>query len=201
MHLPPIDQARLYLEEAEMRNPGPWVAHSLHVAEAAEIIAEKSSTLDRNKAYILGLLHDIGRREGITGMRHVFDGYRYLTGAGYPDAARICLTHSFPVKDIRSGSSQWDCNENEMLEIQEYLESITYNDYDRLLQLCDSIALPTGYCLLEKRLVEVLMRYQNYNEFTLPKWAAYFEIKQYFEKSLGCTIYDLLPGVIENTFD
>lgn len=32
------------------------------------------------------------------------------------------------------------------------------------------------------------------------RWKAVLEIKAHFEQILGCSIYDLLPGVMENTF-
>ena len=200
MTIPELERARLYLSEAEMRNPGPWVAHSLHVAEAARIIAQAHPALNPESAYILGLLHDIGRREGITGMRHVYDGYRFMRKEGYLDAARICLTHSFPVQALEAGSSVWDCTDEEMVELRHALDALTYSDYDRLLQLCDALALPSGFCLLEKRFVDVLMRYKNYNTLTLPKWQAYLDIKAGFERQIGGSIYDLLPGIRENTF-
>lgn len=200
MLLPTLEEALQYIREAEMRNPGPWVAHSFHVAKAAEIIASRLDHLSPSTAYRLGRLHDIGRREGITGMRHVYDGYQFLRAAGYPDAARICLTHSFPVKNVQAGSSAWDCTADELREISAYLDGVVYSDYDRLLQLCDALVLPSGFCLLEKRLLDVLMRYKNYNDFTLPKWQAYFDLKKYFEDRMCVSIYELLPGVKVNTF-
>jgi hypothetical protein len=33
------------------------------------------------------------------------------------------------------------------------------------------------------------------------KWKATFKTKQYFEKKMGKSIYSVLPGVIENTFE
>ncbi len=67
MTIPTLTQAQTLLAEAETRNPGPWVAHSINVARAAQLIAERHPDLDPDRAYILGLLHDIGRREGVTG--------------------------------------------------------------------------------------------------------------------------------------
>ena len=83
------------LHEAEALNPGPWVAHALHVAEAASAIAGAHPEMDGETAYILGCLHDIGRRAGVTGMRHVLDGYNYLHSLGYEDAARRSRKHLF----------------------------------------------------------------------------------------------------------
>lgn len=200
MNIPTLSQARAFLEEAEERNPGPWVAHSIRVGEAAQTIAEHHPCLDGETAYILGLLHDIGRREGVKGMRHVLDGYQFLVDQGFPDAGRICMTHSYPVQDARSGASDWDGTAEEFTFIQDYLKQITYDDYDRLFQLCDSLALPEGFCLVEKRWVDVLMRYQNFTEFTVPKWQAIAKIKHDFEAMIGVNIYTLLPGIEKATF-
>jgi len=200
MRVPDPDTSERFLLEAASRNPGRWVDHSRQTAAAARLLSEQLPHLDASTAHSLGLLHDIGRREGVTGMRHAYDGYRFLLESGYPDAARICLTHSFPFQHVDAASSKWDCTAEEMEEVRIALDACTYDDYDRLLQLCDAIALPEGYCLMEKRLVGVLMRYENFNEYTLRKWRAYFDIQEQFEAMLGCSIYDLLPGVMETTF-
>jgi len=61
----------------------------------AEKISEYHLKLNGESAYILGLLHDIGCREGKTYTRHTIDGYNFLVNEGFPDAARICITHAF----------------------------------------------------------------------------------------------------------
>ncbi len=187
------------LAEAAALNPGPWIDHSRHVALGAQAIAAAIPAMDADAAYILGLLHDIGRRQGVFGMRHAIDGYRYLHDLGYADAARICLTHSYPVRSAGFGSSAWDGTPAEYNFIDTYLQGIEYNLYDRLIQLCDSLALPTGFCLMEKRLVDVVMRY-GFSQFTVQKWQAFFAIRDEFDHLLGRSIYTLLPGVIDNTF-
>lgn len=68
-----------------------------------------------------------------------------------------------------------------------------------LIQLCDALALPGGFCLIEKRLVDVALRHGT-NPYTIPKWKAFLEIQREFEETIGGSIYALLPGVIENTF-
>ena len=60
--IPSIGVAEAALEEACVMNPGPWTAHSRHVATACSLIAARCDDLDPDKAYVLGLLHDIGRR-------------------------------------------------------------------------------------------------------------------------------------------
>ena len=61
------------------------------------------------------------------------------------------------------------------------------------------MALPTGFCLLEKRFVDVAIRYGTHPA-TVNRWEVVLGIKSHFEKMIGCSIYGLLPGVVENTF-
>ena len=187
------------LAEASRLNPGPWTDHCLHVAEAASAIATRYPDLDQDTAYIYGCLHDIGRRFGVMQMRHIVEGHRFLEGLGNSKPARICLTHSFPVKDTRSCVAEWDCEDEDRAFVQSYLEEINYDDYDRLLQLCDGIALPHGCVLIEKRLVDVVLRYGT-NDYLADRWRTIFEIKASMEETIGGSIYGVLPNVVENTF-
>ncbi len=133
-------------------------------------------------------------------MVHAVDGYAYLEAIGYSDAARICLTHSYPIPNALAGAAPWDGTAEQLAFVQSFLDSNSYTPYDRLIQLCDSLALPTGFCLMEKRLVDVALRY-GFNEHTLNKWRAFFEIKTDLERAIGRSVYDLLPGVVATTFD
>lgn len=102
MKLPTIARAEAMLREGEQLNPGLWGEHSRSAAVNARLIAGRCAGLDPDAAYIMGLLHDIGRREGFSYMKHTLDGYRYLLDQGFDTAADICLTHSFPLQDIGS---------------------------------------------------------------------------------------------------
>jgi hypothetical protein len=164
------------------------------------LIAAAHPDLDPECGYILGLLHDIGRKEGIHGMRHVMDGYNFLMQEGFPDAARVCLTHSYPIPNVMAGSSPWDGTAEQARFVADFLGSHTYTPYDRLIQLCDSLCLPSGPVLMEKRLVDVVRRY-GFNDHTLAKWDAFYQIKDEFKRTLNRSIYTLLPGVVENTFN
>ncbi len=197
--LPSLEQATQLMQEAEARNPGPWIQHSVFVAQAAQLIASHHPALDPSTAFVLGYLHDIGRREGVTDLRHTLDGYCFLRNLGFDDAARICLTHSFPIKNIGAGSGEWDCSHDEYEFVRSFIEQIEYTEYDKLIQLCDSLALPTGFCLVEKRLVDVALR-RGVNEQTVDKWKAFLMIQKDFEQVIGGSIYKLLPGVVSNTF-
>ena len=83
--------------------------------------------------------------------------------------------------------------------MEHFVKNAVYDDYDRLVQLCDSLALPSGFCLLEKRFVDVALRYGT-PPVMAERWRRILEIRDMFEKKINGSIYDLLPGVEGNTF-
>ncbi|WBW98075.1 HD domain-containing protein [Oceanirhabdus sp. W0125-5] len=199
--IPTLEEAKIMLKEAEKLSPTPWVQHSMNVAKAAELIAKQIPEMDSEKAYILGLLHDIGRRAGKFGMRHSVDGYKYAVSIGYDDLARICLTHvSFEYNNQNVVVGNWDDFVEDKAFALKYLSEIEYTDYDNLIKLCDSLSLPEGFCLIEKRLIEMSLR-GGVDEYTIARWKSTFEIKKYFESKMGQSIYNILPGVVETTFN
>lgn len=189
--------ALAYLRQAVQNNPGPWEQHSLSVADNAKRIAQKAG-LNPETAEVMGLLHDIGRGTGISGIRHIFDGYDLMMSLGEPEVARICLTHSFPSKDIHTYIGKIDCTQAQLAFLQDFLNSHPYDDYDRLIQLCDAISLPNGACILEKRLIDVALRH-GVTEHSIDKWKAFMQVKKHFDLLCECSIYSLLPNVLENS--
>jgi hypothetical protein len=119
---------------------------------------------------------------------------------GYHLPARICITHSFPYKNINAVFGTWDCSDEEFRFVEDFLNKTEFDDYDKLIQLCDALALPTGYCLIEKRMIDVALRH-GLNEYIVPKWKETFQIQKHFEELMGKSLYSALPGVMENTFN
>lgn len=196
--VPTLTQAQQMLQDAADLNPGPWVDHSLYVA-AARTLAEHHPDLDPEQAYIYGSVHDIRRRAGVHDLRHILDGYHDLTGQGFEQAARICMTHSFPLQDVDAEAGVWNCTADEKALVVSCLGPVTFNEYDRLLQLCDALALPSGFCLLEKRFVDVVRR-PGFNARTLQKWEAWLTLGRSFSQVVGGSVYAHLPGVVQTTF-
>ena len=195
--LTPIE-ADKELKLAAQLTPGPWEQHSISVAKNARLIAEKTSVMDSDKAYVMGLMHDIGRRAGIKGILHIFDGYDYMMSIGQEEIAHICLTHSFPIKNVNTFFGKYDCSSEQKKFLQKFLANRQYNNYDILIQLCDAISLPNGACIMEKRFVDVALRH-GLPDFTIEKWKAFMNTKKYFDELCGCNIYSLLPNVLENS--
>ena len=191
--------AELALREASQSNPGAWADHSRYVAEACKNIALHCKHLSADQAYLLGLLHDIGRYAGVSSEKHLIDGYRYCMERGWEKAAQICISHAFMIQDINTSIGKFDVSEDDYLFMKEFVANAVYDDYDRLVQLCDALAMPTGFCLLEKRFVDVTIRY-GIHPATIDRWKEILAIKQLFGSEMGCSIYTLLPGVVENSF-
>ena len=198
---PSKEEAEKLLAWASKQNPGPWTEHSRVAARVAETIAQKCG-LDVERAYVSGLLHDIGYysyRDGKSERDHIFAGYDLMMEKGYDDVAKICLSHSFPYQDIRAlASSYINCDGEDMAFITKFLAETVYNEYDKLVQLCDSLCLPHGVVTLEKRLMEVVMR-KGFGSFTLEKWDAWFALKDYFDNVCNMNIYNLFYNEIETS--
>ena len=187
--LPSREEAIELLREAERCNPGPWGNHSRVVAHCAEKIALECDDLDSNKAYILGLLHDIGRKFGVRHLGHVSDGYSYMMSLGYNEVAKICLTHSFSNLTTDEYIGNFDTMEDELKLIQEALKSSTMDEYDRLIQLCDALAGAEGVLDIEERMRDVKCRYGSYPQ---AKWDSNLALKEHFEAKMGKDIYEVV---------
>ncbi|QUC68547.1 HD domain-containing protein [Aristaeella hokkaidonensis] len=179
-------EAEKLLAEAEQCNPGPWGNHSRTAAHCAEKIALYAG-LCPDKAYVLGLLHDIGRKFGVRHLGHVSDGYTYMMSLDYPDAARICLTHSFNEMKFEGYIGKIDTSEGETALIRSKLAEIIPDDYDRLIQLCDAISGAEGVMDVVDRMSDVKRRYGMYDQ---GKWDRNLELKAYFEGKMQRDLYD-----------
>ena len=126
---------------------------------------------------------------------HICEGYRYCMEKGWDEAARICMTHSY-LRMQEEFDSEPD-NEREKM-IREYILHCEADDYDRLIQLCDSLAVDYGFVILEKRFVDVTRRY-GIMEGYIKGWETAFAIKESFEKEMGSSVYDVLPDIGRTT--
>ena len=185
------------LDWAHAQNPGPWREHSLGVARAAEYIARECG-MDADKAWICGAMHDIGRYEGVTAMRHIVAGYELMMQKGEPGIARICLTHSFPCPEMETYMGEHDVSPEDEALIVATIKT-PMDDYDRLIQLCDAISWGEGVCLMEKRLIDVIRRH-GCAPLLQQKINATMEIFEDFQRRIGKSIYSLFPEAAENTF-
>lgn len=184
--LPTREEAIALVRDGLACNPGPWGRHCLTAAHCAEKIASACGDMNSEKAYILGLLHDIGRKFGTRHLGHVSDGYTYMKSLGYDEVAKICLTHSFNNHTVDEYIGKFDVSQEELTLIKTKLVETVYDEYDLLIQLCDSLAGADGVLDIEERMNDVKRRYGSYPQ---DKWDSNIELMHYFEKRMNQNIY------------
>lgn len=185
-------RARQLLLEAEEINPGPWADHGRVAAQCAQRIAQACG-MDGEKAYVLGLLHDIGRRFLVRDLGHIYNGYQYMTRLGFGAAARICLSHSFATQNLDDYIGQFDIPLDETARVRLLLDDMVFDDMDRLIQLCDALAGSGGVVDMEERMADVKRRYGRYSQ---EKWDKNLALKRYFERKAGRSMEEILGGPI-----
>ena len=190
VRIPAREEAERMLEEGLKRNPGKWGDHCRNAAKSAEAIGSAAG-LDGDRCYVSGLLHDIGRQFGNMQLGHVYYGWKYMQELGYPAIARICLTHSFALQERRGYGGAFDLTEEQLDEMFTALAAIDYDDYDRLIQLCDNISGASGIMRLEERLQDIISRYPNYPD---DKRILTMKLIDYFNERTGSDIYELSCG-------
>lgn len=169
-----------------------YAFHTRNVARFAKIIAERIPFLDSEKAYILGLLHDYGKRinEREENRFHGCEGYEEMLKLGYDDVARICLTHTFHIQNFSDEEYNYP---KEWLDwAKTKLRNYEYNDYDRLIQFCDMLTEDFNFVTIEQRAEGIARRYhlsatqkQNLIRDALP-------LKKHFDTLCGTNVYNLL---------
>ena len=166
--------------------------HTKGVATAAQKIAELLPSLNPEKAYILGLLHDYGKKinEKIEDEFHGKVGYNEMLAMGYNEVAKICLTHTFPEKIF--DDSCFSYPQHWLKWIHNTIENIEYDDYDHLIYLVDKFFEGMSMVTIENRVQGIIKRYKiNENQ------VKYFteqslNLKKYFDVKIGQDVYKIL---------
>lgn len=170
--------------------------HSYLVAEAAFLVAAKISGLDRNKAYVLGLLHDYGKLCGDCWGKakfHGLTGYNKLIEMGYPQIAKISLTHSFINKDFSTEEFSRAYQIEELIKVKTIISNLEYDDYDRLIQLSDLLVNNIdGFCSIKARMLRIQKWYNLCPDDVQRAIGQAEKLRKYFENKSACDIYDLL---------
>ena len=112
-----------------------------------------------------------------------------MMSLGFDEAAKICLTHSFNNQTLDDYIGRFDTTKDELNLIEDKLKAIEMNDYDRLIQLCDSLAGFEKILNIEERMADVKRRYGQYPQ---EKWNKNLQLKQYFENKIGKDIYTVV---------
>ena len=109
-----------------------------------------------------------------------------MKALGYDEVAKVCLTHSFHNQSTKDYIGKFDTSDEELELINRALAKVVMDDYDRLIQLCDSLAGSECVLDIEERMSDVKRRYGYYPQ---EKWDANIRLKRYFEEKTGKDIY------------
>ena len=177
------------------RDPKTWYTYENHVygvAKVAKIIASKLKTMNPDRLYVMGLLHDISRTEDDRLQRfHGILGYEKLIRID-PDAARACLLHTFPWNELppyRQYTKLFYQSKKDYQFIANFIKQNPPKEEDYLIQLCDHLANKNGFVTIEERAKEVMERHRKSQDFV--DIVRINELKQYFDQKIECDIYSL----------
>ena len=112
-----------------------------------------------------------------------------MMSLGYDEVARVCLSHSFNDQSLTDYVGNRDTTPEETALIETNLATMVYDEYDRLIQLCDSLAGAEGVMDIEERMLDVKRRYGVYPQH---KWDINMNLMRHFEELAGRNIYDLV---------
>lgn len=169
-----------------------YIFHTTGVATSAYKIAQQCG-MDPNKAYILGLLHDYGKikNERENKYPHFLLGFDEMSALGYKDVAKISLTHSFPIKDFKLEDYP-SFDKKHLILTKQLLSTIEYDEYDKLIQLCDMFFAGLKKVTFQERIKDIELRYNITSEQTKILTQGAAANKQYFDSKCGCDIYTIL---------
>lgn len=166
--------------------------HCTMVAMTAVRIAAFVPEINLEKVHVLGLLHDYGGRysEGNKELFHGTAGYEAMMILGYTDVARVCLTHSFIRPAFRPEDYTYPASE--MIKARKLMDRIDLDDYDRLIQLSDSLVC--GYLVVtaKDRLSALQKKYGIRQEAIGRKYQEIMALKSYFDEKCGRDVYEIL---------
>lgn len=190
-----------YLQERIRNGSHPRIifehaVHIFNVARIAEnIAAHTGGALNPDTAYELGLLHDIGRikDETVTKVPHGVEGFNYLVKSGYSDLAPICLTHGFIDKNIKQ--CDYPTYSPKLLrKVKKYLQSLEYNDYDKVVQLADLFSRGKDIMSIRQR----IEKNKTFYHIKDPSYGeAAYDVRDYIDKKYGINV----ENIVQNMFD
>lgn len=171
--------------------------HSMMVANAARMIATKCG-LNTDVAELCGEFHDIGKFIGIRGVdqnymyRHPRIGYELMKNENI-QVAKVCLAHPFPIKSFGHVLKFCKGDEFDANKTWDMLQSMEYDEYVELIQLCDKISGINRYVSIEQK-IEWYKTNNKINANDLDEYYAIplIKIKNKFQKLGNINIYSLL---------
>ena len=106
-------------------------------------------------------------------------------------AAEICLTHSFPNKNIGEYQGTIDIEADDLLELKLALQKTDYGYFHKLIILCDGYGFVDGFISLEKRWIDAAIRI-GINEYTIEKWKSMYKLRDEINLKYSINIENII---------
>lgn len=188
---------------------GPRSQHMMKVGFNAYLVAQKTAgkpgALDPDKAYALGLLHDIGRwrPSSLKSVPHEVLGYKTLQMLGLEEASPIALTHSMPAPEFTKGEFSNKAifmgNNDAQNYGERFIRHHEMDDYDHLIQFCDVISNHDCNRKIEDSLEGFQARF-GFSQEREDKFNAIISNMHEFENKYDINVYETI-GTGQNTIE
>lgn len=182
----------LEMLEEDGKNPinRGWISHGKCVGETAGVIA-RAMGLDGDLAEILGMVHDIGKRNTKEVTYHDILGYEYLKSLGVDDKyAAVCLTHSYLNNDDTCVAGGY-LPENEFRT--NFIRNHEYTECEKIINLCD-LMCTVKRLTMEARMIDLLSR-KGIHENSAYHLRETLKLKTYFDSKIPGGVYSLFPDL------
>ena len=200
-----LSDAQRYIEEIKSydiskgRDPKTWFMYHNHIygsAYMAKELAKRTNTVDPDRAFILGLMHDIGRlHEEHEKTFHGLIGYKKFINID-KDVARISLTHMFPwnkIYDYEHVKYLFFGRQDEYEFTKSFINNTELTETDKLIQISDSIANAFGFVTIEQRNEEYAKRHGH--SIPIEALKDMLSLKKHYDEKLGFDIYNLFNEI------
>jgi hypothetical protein len=171
------------------------------VANAARLVASRIAALDPEKAYMYGMMHDVGKfyLPANEAYKHPRIGFKLLE-TKHNDIAEICVSHAFPdFSDLEHILSYCHGDKPEAHAVCELLSNIKHDLYIDLIQFCDKVSGIGTYMTIEAKYDWYIERdIMIQNDVTLRYLETLQSIKKKLDKLVGYDLYALI-GASQNS--
>ena len=123
------------------------------------------------------------------------NGYHYLKEQGYDlEYANISLVHSYLNNYINCTAGGYP---TDIPFRTEFIKNHEYTIYEKIICLCDLLCTSKGVTILEKRLIDVMLRKGVHNN-TVYHIEQSKKLKQEIDDMLGYNLYSLFRDIYKN---
>lgn len=190
-NIPNKDKIKDYLEKGFRDKSDRWIIKSWLCGKTAEKMA-KDLGLDPDITLACASLAQIGNSSACK--NEFLEGFKILRADSYFFPAKVAISQSFPLKDLKLYKDIYDLDPKEEEFIRNFLYSYDYTDYDYLVQYL--------YMIFDETFLGLKKGMDLYLDESYPEVfrERFYEIEEYFLHKLNKDIEDYLKRFKKSKF-